>query len=60
MVIIEISRPIQLKAGFFKSKINGKIFIRFWWLWFAIAWTPLCLKTYDDTIRSGKTEWKNS
>jgi hypothetical protein len=59
MLILEFGAPVQLKPGIFRSKFKGQTFIRAWWLYFAIAWTPLCLKDYSDHIRHAETEWRD-
>jgi hypothetical protein len=46
----EISKPFQRRPGYFRSPIMR----RAWWLWFAVAWTPLDLKTYKER----DTEWR--
>ncbi|HEY6019785.1 MAG TPA: hypothetical protein VIY48_07740 [Candidatus Paceibacterota bacterium] len=35
--VFEISRPFQIKPGFYRSPIT----IRVYWLWFAVAFHPM-------------------
>lgn len=60
MVECDGTRIPGLRYGKFKGTINGKRFVRFWWKWFAVAYYAGDLKEYTDTVRSGKTEWKNA
>lgn len=58
IVIFEISRPFQLKLGYFRGTFKNKMNRRVWWAWFSIQWVNMDSFEYHDHIASGKTYWK--
>ena len=55
--IFEISGPFKLLPGVFRSKIGGKRFIRFWWLYFAVGVYWGDLYHYNKSLKY--TEWED-
>lgn len=55
IVIFECSHPGQLKPGRFRSKLGGRRFIRYWWLFFSVTLWPGDLQEYGDAVRGA--EW---
>lgn len=49
-LIFEMSKPFQLKPGFFKSRAM----VRCWWLWFAVAYSP---RRIDKLICAHDFDW---
>jgi len=46
---LEISRPSQIKPGWFDSAIMFRI----WWLWFAFGWYKMSMDKAHIRIQSG-------
>ena len=52
----EVSRPIRLKPGFYRSK--GATTFRIWWLWFALSLHPMRYDEMLDRVSSGLVKWE--
>jgi hypothetical protein len=52
-IVFEISKPFQIKPGFYRSSIT----IRFYWLWFAISWHPMREDEMISLAMNGKAYW---
>lgn len=55
--VFEISKPFQIKPGFYRSEIT---LFRVWWLWFALSLHP---GRYDEMLNlsaSGVVVWEKS
>ena len=57
MIIIDISKPFQLKPGWMKSKIKNKNNYCVWWLYLGITYCNISSFEYLEYIASGKTEF---
>jgi len=59
-IFFEISGPFQIRPGYHRGSFafGQSYFKRIWWLWFAIAWVRMDLKSYRDYIASGLSEWE--
>ena len=57
MIMLEADKIFQRLPGMFKEYLNGKLFFRVWFLWFAVTYTRYDLKGLHDYIASGNTTW---
>lgn len=45
VIIIEVSRPIQLRPGIYRSRITTRV----WWLYVAIAILHVPIREFSET-----------
>jgi hypothetical protein len=55
--VFEISKPFQIKPGFYRSEIT---IFRVWWLWFALSLHPGRYDEMLDLSASGVVVWEKS
>ena len=53
-IVFEISKPFQIKPGFYRSEITV---FRVWWLWFALNLHPGRYDEMLDLSASGVVVW---
>lgn len=44
-IVFEISKPFQLRPG----RINTDLMVRYWWLYFAVAFLKVPFKQFAET-----------
>ena len=54
IIILEFGRP-ALSPGWFRSTLDGKTFIRVWFLWFAVSLWRGSLREFGEAVDAG--EW---
>jgi hypothetical protein len=54
-IVFEISRPFQLRPGFYSSSLT---WFRIWWLWFAISLHPMRMDELLEMAGDGIASWE--